>query len=155
MMTTLPSIATVDLSHLKTKSARIRHLKDLGYRQADIARHLGILDQHVSNVVRGPRPKSETGPSTPGVVESTKAFAGTRTLLPVRLIVERSGVVRLPASWDVATGSVFIARKFGGSIVLMDAADASEAARSGQLAGNAVDDLIAERRLEAMREFDD
>ena len=154
-MTPTRSIAMVDLSHLKTKSARIRHLKDLGYRQADIARHLGILDQHVSNVVRGPRPKSETPRPLPGVGEPTKAFMGSDTTLPVRLIVERGGVVRLPEVWGVATGGVFIARKFGGSIVLMDAADASQAARSDRRLDSAVDDLIAERRLEAMREFDD
>ena len=154
-MSPLPSIATVDLSHLKTKSARIRHLKDLGYRQADIARHLGILDQHVSNVVRGPRPKSEAPRSTPGVGEPAKAFTRPDVPLPVRLTVERGGVVRLPEIWGVATDSVFIARKFGDSIVLMDATDAAETARSERRPDSAVDELIAERRLEAMREFDD
>jgi hypothetical protein len=146
-------IASVDLSHLKTKSARIRHLKDLGYRQADIARHLGVRDQHVSNVVRAPRPKSEAGLGL-GVREPSKAFP-TAEPLPARLVVERGGVVRLPEAWDVAPGQVFIARKFGRSLVLMDVAEASEAARAGGPTANAVDDLIAERRLEGMREFDD
>lgn len=154
-MTPTRPIATVDLSHLKTKSARIRHLKDLGYRQADIARHLGVLDQHVSNVVRGPRPKGEMSHSMPGVGEPGRVFTGTEMARPVRLVVERGCVVRLPESWNLATGAVFIARKLGNSIVLMDAAEASEAARSGRRLDSAVDDLIAERRLEAMREFDD
>ena len=75
--------------------------------------------------------------------------------LPARLCVEDDGRIVLPSDWDVRPGQVFVARKFGGSIVLMDVADASEAARSGGPLDSAVDDLVAERRLEAMREFDD
>ena len=91
----------------------------------------------------------------PGVSEPGRVFAGPDIARPVRLVVERGGVVRLPESWKVPTDGVFIARKFGGSIVLMDVTDASEAARSGGRLDSAVDALIAERRLEAMREFDD
>lgn len=148
-------ISEVDLTHLKTKSARIRRLKDLGYRQADIARHLGIRDQHVSNVLRAPRPRSETDAPPPGFREPAKPFSGADPALPVRLVVERGGAIRLPGAWGVAPGRVFIARKFGGSIVLMDVAEASGAARTGGRLDSAVDDLVAERRLEAMREFDD
>ena len=75
--------------------------------------------------------------------------------LPARLCVDDDGRIALPSDWDVRPGQVFVARKFGGSIVLMDVADASEAARSGGPLDSAVDDLVAERRLEAMREFDD
>jgi len=40
------------LDALPSKAARIRALKAEGYKQADIARHLGLSDQHVSNVLR-------------------------------------------------------------------------------------------------------
>jgi transcriptional regulator with XRE-family HTH domain len=146
-------IGQIDLSGLTTTSARIRHLKDLGYRQAEIARRLGISDQHVSNVVRGPRPQAET---VPGMAEPAVARYGARPEpLPVRLSVDGAGRILLPREWTVSPGRVFIARSFGRSIVLMDIADASEAARAGGHLDSAVDDLIAERRLEAMREFDD
>ena len=44
---------------LPTKSAKIRALAKKGIKQAEIARFLNIKDQFVSNVVRGPTPKSE------------------------------------------------------------------------------------------------
>lgn len=148
-------IASIDLTGLTSTSARIRHLKDLGYRQADIARHLGIRDQHVSNVVRGPRPKADGPARVEGVSEAERPFQNVSPPRPVRLTVGIDGAVRLPGQWGVRPGTAFIARKFGGSLVLMDVAEASEAACLDEGADDAVDDLIAERRLEAMREFDD
>lgn len=147
-------IAAVDLGSIPSKSGKIRRLKDLGYKQADIARHLGIKDQHVSNVVRGPRPRHEARAPAQAVFEPSRPFQFNEPL-PSRVVVEPGGVVHLPDQWDVKPGQVFIARKFGMSIVLMDVANASEAARTGGSLDSAVDDLIAERRLEAMREFDD
>jgi len=75
--------------------------------------------------------------------------------LPARLSIDRAGKIQLPPEWHLPAGATFIARKFDGSIVLMDIADASEAARTGGSLKSATDELIAERRLEAMREFDD
>jgi len=147
-------ISAVDIAHIPSKSGRIRFLKDLGYRQADIARHLGIRDQHVSNVVRGPRPKHEARTPTQSVSEPSRPFRFDGPL-PSRIVVEPGGVVRLPHQWGVSPGAAFIARKLGNSIVLMDVTHASEAARTASGPDSAVDALIAERRLEAMREFDD
>ena len=145
-------LSQVDLSHLTTTSARIRYLKDLGYRQADIARRLGIRDQHVSNVVRGPRPKSEGAPAN-GLSEPAPAsFGHAPETLPARVSVDAAGRVALPSAWGVRPGSAFIARRFGDSIVLMDVREAARVARE---AGDATSALIAERRLEAMREFED
>jgi len=42
------------LDSLETKSAKIRFLNSLGCPRADIARHLGIVYQHVKNVLDGP-----------------------------------------------------------------------------------------------------
>jgi len=41
------------LDGLETKSAKIRFLNELGCPRADIARHLGIVYQHVKNVLDG------------------------------------------------------------------------------------------------------
>lgn len=144
------AISQVDVSDLPTTSARIRRLKDMGYRQAEIARRLAISDQHVSNVVRGPRPKSERHQ---GVSEPAKAFRMDAHPLPARVAVEAGGVVRLPPEWGVAVGAVYVVRNFAGDIVLMRAEQAGAVARTG--GASATDDFIAERRLEAMREFDD
>jgi hypothetical protein len=148
-------IASVGLTHLKSKSARIRFLKDLGYRQVDIARHLGLREQHVSNVVRGPRPKSETPADPGGVREPATRYDPEWSLRPTRIEVDGAGRVQLPPEWGVPRGQVFIGRRFGMSVVLMEVENASLAARTGANLESAVDDLLAERRLEAMREFDD
>ncbi len=39
------------LDTLPTKSAKIRHMNSLGFRRAQIANHLGIIYQHVRNVL--------------------------------------------------------------------------------------------------------
>lgn len=41
---------TIDLSHLTTTSAKIRHLLSLNYKRSDIAKMLNIRYQHVRNV---------------------------------------------------------------------------------------------------------
>lgn len=46
----LPDIASIDLGSMKTKSARIRYLRALGYTRSAVAEHLGIRYQHVFNV---------------------------------------------------------------------------------------------------------
>lgn len=146
-------ITAVDLSDLPSKSARIRRLKDLGYRQVDIAKHLDVREQHVSNVVRGPRPKGETPSRAAGVAETPRSFTSDSSTTPARLVVQEGGMLRLPSGWNVRPGAVFIARNFLGDIVLMQAENALSAAQAPN--GSMADELIAERRLEAMREFDD
>ena len=39
------------------KSGQIRYLSSLGYKNAQIARHVGIIDQFVSNVLKNERIK--------------------------------------------------------------------------------------------------
>lgn len=72
--------------------------------------------------------------------------------LPARLEVDSQGRVALPREWGVRPGTVFVARRFQNDIVLMDARNAADLARRADDSG--VDGLIAERRWEAMREFD-
>lgn len=144
-------------------SDRIRELAAAGHSRADIARLVDRSYQQVRQVLvadearmrrmgaDGVR-KADTG----GFREPAAAPWQVRLEpRPARLQVDALGRVQLPGDWAVPAGAVFIARKFDGSIVLMDVADASEAARTGGSLNSAVDDLIAERRLEAMREFDD
>jgi hypothetical protein len=153
-------IDAVDVSDLTTKSDKIRRYAALGFRRAAIADHLRIKYQFVRNVLVADEArtmKNETSDGPPGgMAEPAPARYDTRSEpLPARLSVDGMGRVQLPPEWGVPRGSVFIARKFGMSIVLMDVANASEAARTGGGLDSVVDDLIAERRLEAMREFDD
>jgi hypothetical protein len=86
------------------------------------------------------------------VSEDGRPFADQATPLPQRLVVDDQGRISLPEAWRVRPGAVFVARNFHGDLVLMDAGAAADRAR---IQPSAVDELIAERRLEAMREFDD
>lgn len=154
------AIAQVDVSDLRSKSDKIRRYAALGFRRAAIADHMGIKYQFVRNVLVGDEARHRTvedgtGRMGGGVAEPASRYDAGLEPLPARLGVDVQGRVRLPPEWGVPPGAVFIARKLGGSIVLMDIADASQAARAGGDLDSAVDGLIAERRLEAMREFDD
>ena len=157
------AISDVDVSDLgDNKSAKIRRYASLGFRRAAIADHLGIKYQFVRNVLvaedgrTGTPMKGSAVVTAPGFSEpSVTTYDPGAMDLPARLQVDDGGRVQLPAKWGAAPGQIFIARKLGDSIVLMDVASASEAARTGGGLNSAVDDLIAERRLEAMREFDD
>lgn len=152
---------------VETISNRIRGLARAGHSRADIARLVDRSYQQVRQVLvsdemRKRRIDSTVTSSAPsamsgaGMQEPVAAgYDAGLMSLPARLEVDRQSRVQLPPAWAVAPGQVFIARKFGMSIVLMDVANASEAARTGERLESAVDDLIAERRLEAMREFDD
>lgn len=154
-------LSQVDVSDLGTnKSAKIRRYAALGFSRSAIASHLGIKYQFVRNVLvaHGAGEANIAANPTPAVVRgmaepATRYDAGIP--LPVRLSVDRTGKIQLPPEWRVPVGATFVARKFDGSVVLMDIADASETARSGGSLKSATDELIAERRLEAMREFDD
>jgi hypothetical protein len=150
----------------QTISDRIRELAAAGHSRADIARMVDRSYQQVRQVLvndeararRARRPLAggpTTNPATTGVREPPAA--AWRTLpepRPARLQVDALGRVQLPPEWQVPAGAVFIARNFHGSIVLMDVTEASEAARIASMSYSS-DALIAERRLEAMREFDD
>lgn len=144
-------------------SDRIRELAAAGHSRADIARMVDRSYQQVRQVLvadearaRRMGPPSAGGARLAGIREPAPApyQALPEPRRPARLQVDALGRVQLPADWGVPAGAVFIARNFMGDIVLMDVTRASEAARVDSMA-RASDDLIAERRLEAMREFDD
>ncbi len=155
------AISQVDVSDLGTnKSAKIRRYAAMGFSRSAIASHLGIKYQFVRNVLvaKGASEVHNPAHTTPAAVRGMAEPAARYDAsihLPARLNVDRTGRIQLPPEWRVPAGATFVARKFDGSIVLMDLADASEAARSGGSLKSATDELIAERRLEAMREFDD
>lgn len=147
-------------------SDRIRELAAAGHSRADIARMVDRSYQQVRQVLvadeararRNAQTPSRTAPVNappPGVREpATPNYQARPEPRPVRLQVDAVGRVQLPGEWGVPAGAVFIARNFRGSIVLMDVTQASEAARIASMDYDS-DALIAERRLEAMREFDD
>lgn len=146
-------------------SDRIRELAAAGHSRADIARMVDRSYQQVRQVLVADEARARRnaqGVSAAPVAAPARDVrepAATPYLAvpeprPVRLQVDALGRVQLPREWAVASGSVFIARNFRGSIVLMDVSQASEAARIASMDYGS-DALIAERRLEAMREFDD
>lgn len=158
------AIGEVDVSDLESKSAKMRRYAALGFSRTAIAEHMGVRYQFVRNVlvadeVRGRQTTHETSgsvsdPALTGFREPTpRPYQASAEPRPARLQVDATGRVQLPADWGVPAGAVFIARNFMGDIVLMDVTRAAEAARVESM-GRASDDLIAERRLEAMREFD-
>lgn len=146
-------------------SDRIRELAAAGHSRADIARMVDRSYQQVRQVLvadeararrkaQGPSRTAPANAAQPGVREPPMPnYPALPELRPVRMQVDALGRVQLPADWGVPAGAVFIARNFHGSIVLMDVTQASEAARIASMAYDS-DALIAERRLEAMRDFD-
>lgn len=146
-------------------SDRIRELAAAGHSRADIARMVDRSYQQVRQVLvsdeararriaQGPRIATPVVAATGAFREpSAPAWQAAVEPRPARLQVDALGRVQLPGEWGVPAGAVFIARNFMGDIVLMDVTRAAEAARIESM-GRASDDLIAERRLEAMREFD-
>ena len=141
-------------------SARIRTLAAAGHSRADIARMVDRSYQQVRQVLvadeaRRRRRLADAGAavSKAGMAEEARAFAFQN--VPARLQVDDQGQLFLPPQWEVPTGAVFMARRFGGDIVLMDAGEAAERARMEPRSDSMVDALIAERRWEAAREYDD
>lgn len=59
-MTTLNKSNLTKLTHLTTKSDKIRYLDHLGLTRGQIAKHLGIRYQHVRNVLITPVKKTIT-----------------------------------------------------------------------------------------------
>ena len=147
-------------------SDRIRELAAAGHSRADIARMVDRSYQQVRQVLvadeararritPGSRSAAPVIVMTSGVREpAAPAWQAMPEPRPARVQVDALGRVQLPVEWSVPAGAVFIARNFHGSIVLMNVSQASEAARVASL-GYDSDALITERRLEAMREFDD
>jgi len=148
------------ISDLSTKSDKIRRLVREGYRQADVARFLGISDQHVSSVLRSDRLKKvhgfEESPDTPEFGAQEK---------PNRLVlkVDGAGRVLLPAHVRQAMGidsdrDELMASLRDGELSLLTPAKAVEKAQRlvrELIPGDdsLADKLIADRRQEALAEF--
>ncbi len=138
---------------LPSKSAKIRALDAAGCKRADIARFLGIRYQFVRNVLVNGPPKAERArsvqPDGPGNVESQK------------LRMAEDGRVVIPAEMRRAmlvddTGAI-TARVVDGELrVLTPKAALRSLQRMVQEASpggvSMADELIAERRAEALRE---
>lgn len=150
------TMEAIDVSDLgDNKSAKMRRYAQHGFSRSEIARHMGVRYQFVHNVLTAPGLGAESAyrsDARQGVEEPTAGFQDDSGL-PMRLTVDAQGRIQLPPGWS-RPGAVFIARKFLNDVVLIDVSAASEAARLVSMR-SATDALIAERRWEAMREFDD
>ncbi len=142
-------------------SARIRALAAAGHGRAEIARMVDRSYQQVRQVLVADEARrrrhevaaAQASASTSGMAEDSRPFAFHD--VPARLQVDDQGRVLLPPEWDVPAGAVFMARRFGNDIVLMDAGQAAERARMETRPDSMADALIAERRWEAAREYED
>jgi len=156
------------LDALSSKAARIRALKAEGFMQAEIARHLGLSDQHVSNVLRrsaqagiaAERLPPETPAATPAETAAAARDGAVRGSCRVTLTIRADGSLALPEDLREAmrldpTGRVS-AEVVDGELRLISPRAAfrraqriaSKYARPGV---SVVDELLAERRAEAAR----
>lgn len=145
----------------QSKSGKIRVLYKAGYRQADIARHLGIRDQFVSNVVRGMKDKSIQGKAaSPEVTypDDAKEDEGDEAPRVLRVTMGPQGRIVVPVAFrqamGVDEGSVVVLEREG-EIVRMMSEDAAVRAVQAMVRRyvpkdvSLVDALLAERRREA------
>ncbi|MFI4963841.1 MAG: AbrB/MazE/SpoVT family DNA-binding domain-containing protein [Caulobacterales bacterium] len=154
-----------------TVSDKIRGLDAAGYPRAEIARLLGKRYQHVRNVLEAD--KLSRREARNGVAERSGKFTGPRQPErevedrgggAYRLVVRDDGSVVLPPAVRDAFGvqerGVVMARMEGDEFKLIGAATAcrriDELMRPFRWAGGplASEELIAERRAEAVRESD-
>ena len=135
------------------KSEKIRRLVNAGYRQADVARFLGIRDQFVSNVVRQARPPARI--AGPAGVPDTEASRRTR------LSLDSAGRIVIPVEFrramNITEGGELMARIVDGELRLITPAMAVMRAQKlvrELIPGEAglADSLIADRRREAAKE---
>ena len=142
---------------LPTISAKIRALDAAGYPRADIARFLGKRYQHVRNVLLRGRPKSEAEvardpcpmPDEPGDVGSQRI----RILADGRMVIP----AKMRQAMLIEEGGYLTARVVAGELRVLTPRAAvlklQKRMREKVPAGvSVVDDLIAERRVEARRE---
>lgn len=145
--------AVVSATDLST-SEKVRRLKRLDLRQADIARALGIRDQFVSNVVQ--RDKRREG-------SHGKSVTSQRSAEPrqARVQIGEAGRLVIPADFRAELGIVpgedVLVRIEDGELRILTPREAIRKAQ--QLLGDYLpanrslaEELIAERRHEAERE---
>ncbi len=157
---------------LSTKSAKIRALAASGYKRADIARFMGIRYQHVRNVLEQPlarRDREAPAQSADSEVTSAREDAAkfafepeTESVRVYRFHVDTEGRIRLPneilTALDTVPGGLITGRYHHDELHLMNIAAsvrfvqglAAPFIKEGE--GNWSDQLIAERRAEAVRD---
>ncbi len=142
------------LDALPTKAARIRALSAYGLRQAEIARHLGVSDQHVSHVLIRSKKAGIAPEALPASDDSgTFGLAQGARLMPdmlgrIILMPEVLGSLGLkPSEGLVVTTEGRSLRLVPADAALQRARDLVRAFDIG--AGSPVDELLAERRREA------
>ncbi len=133
----------------KTKAAKIRALHAQGYRRSDIARFLNIRYQHVRNVVvRAEESAADPYKAEPPPEQEWIAVAANgRMVVPASyrrmLGLEGGGPVLL----KIENGAL----RLIGRAAALGRAQATVAQYSAK-GGSMVDELLAERKLEAARE---
>lgn len=142
-----------------TVSDKIRTLAAAGYPRADIARALGKRYQHVRNVLEADMIShaSRDDVMSTGVEEAAQPFDEVR-----RLMIDADGRASLPADVVAALGGrprgVLVAIAEDDRLVVLSSAAAIARVQSMLASYNsdssilASEELIAERRAEALRE---
>ncbi len=144
--------AIVSASDLN-KSEKIRRLKRLELRQADIARALGISDQFVSNVVQDEKRAARS--------QAKSAVGSSAEPRQARIQIGEAGRLVIPADFraalGLAPGDDVLVRLEDGELRILTPRQAIRKAQ--QLLSDCLPDhrslaeeLIAERRREAARE---
>ncbi|WP_238720013.1 AbrB/MazE/SpoVT family DNA-binding domain-containing protein [Nitratireductor alexandrii] len=142
-----------------TVSDKIRALDAAGFARADIARFLGKRYQHVRNVLVAGTPAAKNPPRATSTADPVDRPA--RQLLKGRLQIGAGGRIVIPAemraAMGVSEGDSLLARVIDGELRLLsqDAALQKAQALVRQVVPEGVslvDELIAERRLEARRD---
>ncbi|MEX6508066.1 hypothetical protein [Jiella sp. M17.18] len=143
---------------LPTKAAKIRALDEKGFKRADIARFLDIRYQHVRNTLERPRSGKSAAAASPraAFVPHEKADAFTA------LALDEGGRLVIPDElrqlMKLGRDGKLIARiDEDGELRLVSPMAAIDKVRrliaqSGFSGGSPVDELIDERRAEALRE---
>ncbi|MBZ0130914.1 MAG: hypothetical protein K8F59_17585 [Rhodobacteraceae bacterium] len=145
-----------ELEKIATVSDKIRHLDQKGYARADIARILGKRYQHVRNVLEADALKA---------AQASEAQDGPSLDGAFRLEIGRDGSIMIPqgvmAALGISGGGVLAARLDDGELRLADPLVALRKVQEmlkpmrERLRKEGIslsDELIAERRAEAMRE---
>ncbi|MCB1367161.1 MAG: hypothetical protein KDK00_05320 [Rhodobacteraceae bacterium] len=145
-----------ELENIATVSDKIRHLDQKGYARADIARILGKRYQHVRNVLEADALKA---------AQASEAQDGPALDGAFRLEIGRDGSIMIPqgvmAALGISGGGVLAARLDDGELRLADPLVALRKVQEmlkpmrERLRKEGIslsDELIAERRAEAMRE---
>lgn len=153
-------------ANLETKADRIRALDAAGFRKPQIADALGLRYQHVYNVLAPSAGNADrVSEGMPGVSGASRSFLTmTGPLDPVRVVVEAGHRIAIPPAFlkavGIAEGVPAVLSLDGDELRLYSHETAVRrvqrlVAQYVPASVSLVDELIAERRREAVREEDD